>query len=41
MLRLAKSNNFNNLFADNKKAEILSKLYQKTDKIDLWLGILG
>lgn len=38
---LQRKQNFAQLFNDPKKADIMEKLYQKTDKIDLWLGILG
>ena len=38
---LPRQQNFSQMFGDPKKADILEKLYQKTDKIDLWLGILG
>ena len=38
---LPRTQNFSQLFSDPKKAETMEKLYQKTDRVDLWLGILG
>ena len=36
-----KKKNFKDLFENQDKAVCLEKLYQDTDNLDLWLGIIG